>query len=1172
MSDEPITASAPNGAHAADDKSGPPQGVSTAPYLGDEGAGDMIGPYKLLQRLGKGGMGVVWMAEQREPVHRNVAVKIIKAELRGDQVIARFEAERQALAMMDHPNIAKVLDAGTTAAGRPYFVMELVKGISFTQYCDQEKLPLKDRLELFIPVCNAVQHAHQKGVVHRDLKPSNVLIALYDGKPVPKVIDFGVAKATHQKLTEKTMFTGVGQIVGTLEYMAPEQAELNNLDIDTRADVYSLGVMLYELLTGAPPFSSKELRGGAFDEMLRIIREKEPSKPSTKISGSDQLPSIAAKRKLEPRSLARMVRGDLDWIVMKCLEKERTRRYDSANQLGEELRRYLCDEPVQAGPPSVSYRARKFVRRNRGGVIAAGLVLFVLIAGIISTSVAFVAAEQSASEERKAKVAAQESAKKEKDATQKALAAAADEKNARLAAQKAEAKALSSAAAETAARKDAEKAAELEKRATEQALASARAEEVARKAADNRLKHIVKANALLEGIFRDIDPRLEQKGGPLLSEQLAKRLLDTADKLDEDAIGDPLTVARLRNFLGSTLRGLGEPKKAIVLHAKALATRENLLDADHPDTLLTMNDLANAYRADGQLEKALPLYKETLARRIAKLGPDHADTLISMNNLATAYQAGGKLAKALPLLEETLAKRKATLGPQDPQTVISMNNLALAYQDDGQLAKAVPLYEEALARTRSNFGPDHPETLISMNNLALAYEGAGQRTKALPLYEATLAKRKAKLGPDHPDTLTSMAALAGAYQASGQLARAVPLFEETLAKRKSKLGPDHPHTLMSMNNLAYAYQLGGLSDKALPLFKEALTKMQAKLGPDHPTTLAVMGNLGKAYQASGQLDKALPVLEKTLAGQKAKVGPDHPHTLSTMNNLAFTYQADGQLAKALPLFEETLAKRKGALGLDHPDTLTSMNNLGMAYKADGQLAKALPLLEETLVKLKARLGPNHPNTLQSMTNLAYAYQADGQMAKALPLLEETLAITKARFGANHPGTIISLGNLALVYFDAKEPEKGAPLLKEYLAIKGKQWGRDDPRYADQLAHFAMNLLKNQQYALAEPMLRECLDIRAKKQSDAWFTFDTKSMLGGSLLGQKKYTDAGPFLKEGYEGMKSRAKMIPSQETPRLTAALELLVHFYEATGDQAAAERHRTELAERKAAEKTPKK
>ena len=341
-----------------------------------ERPGTRIGPYKLLEKIGEGGMGVVYMAEQQEPVARRVALKIIKPGMDTQQVIARFEAERQALALMDHPNIAKVFDAGTTDSGRPYFVMELVNGIPVTQFCDQQHLTARERLELFIPICQAVQHAHQKGIIHRDIKPSNILIALYDGRPVPKVIDFGVAKAISQKLTEKTMFTGLGQIVGTLEYMSPEQAQPNQLDIDTRSDVYSLGVVLYELLTGDTPFDKRRLRSSAWDEMLRIIREEEPPKPSTKLSSSEILASVAANRKIDPAKLSALVRGELDWIVMKALEKDRTRRYETASGLAADVQHYLNDEAVVACPPSTAYRFKKFARRNKAALLVAGLILF----------------------------------------------------------------------------------------------------------------------------------------------------------------------------------------------------------------------------------------------------------------------------------------------------------------------------------------------------------------------------------------------------------------------------------------------------------------------------------------------------------------------------------------------------------------------------------------------------------------------------------------------------------------------------------------------------------------------------------------------------------------------------------------------------------------------------
>src|SRR6185369_6890341 len=323
-------------------------------------------------------MGTVWMAQQTEPVKRLVAVKLIKAGMDSKQVIARFEAERQALALMDHPNIARVLDAGATSAGRPYFVMDLVKGVPITRYCDEHYLTPRQRLELFIPICQAVQHAHQKGIIHRDLKPSNVLVALYDGKPVPKVIDFGVAKAAGQALTDKTLVTGFGAIVGTLEYMSPEQAEVNQLDIDTRSDIYSLGVLLYELLAGSTPFSKKDLEKAGMLEMLRVIREDEPSKPSTKLSSSDALPTLSANRGTEPAKLTKLVRGELDWIVMKALEKDRNRRYETANAFAADVQRYLNDEPVQACPPSAWYRFRKFARRNKV-VLTTGMAITVAV-------------------------------------------------------------------------------------------------------------------------------------------------------------------------------------------------------------------------------------------------------------------------------------------------------------------------------------------------------------------------------------------------------------------------------------------------------------------------------------------------------------------------------------------------------------------------------------------------------------------------------------------------------------------------------------------------------------------------------------------------------------------------------------------------------------------------
>jgi WD40 repeat protein/serine/threonine protein kinase len=364
-----------------------------------EGPGTVVGPYKLLQQIGEGGFGVVFMAEQTQPVRRKVALKVLKPGMDSRQVVARFEAERQALALMDHPHIAKVFDGGATASGRPYFVMELVKGVPITEFCDRNHLTPRQRLELFVSVCQAVQHAHQKGIIHRDLKPSNVLVTVHDTTPVVKVIDFGVAKALGQELTDKTLFTGFAQMVGTPLYMSPEQAGQSGLDIDTRSDIYSLGVLLYELLTGTTPFDKERFKRAAYDEIRRIIREEEPPRPSTRLSeATDSLPSISAQRQTEPAKLTKLVRGELDWIVMKALEKDRNRRYETASGLAADVQRYLADEPVLACPPTVGYQLRKFARRNKRALATAALlgVMLLVVAGVVVAGALWAAHEAGA--------------------------------------------------------------------------------------------------------------------------------------------------------------------------------------------------------------------------------------------------------------------------------------------------------------------------------------------------------------------------------------------------------------------------------------------------------------------------------------------------------------------------------------------------------------------------------------------------------------------------------------------------------------------------------------------------------------------------------------------------------------------------------------------------------
>jgi serine/threonine protein kinase/Tfp pilus assembly protein PilF len=1184
---------------------GTPEGLTavTADQPLTERPGTVIGAYKLLEQIGEGGFGVVFRAEQQQPIRRAVALKVLKAGLDTRQVIARFEAERQALALMDHPNIGRVLDGGATASGRPYFVMELVKGAPITRYCDEQRLTLKERLELFVAVCQAVQHAHQKGIIHRDLKPSNVLVAAYEGRPVPKLIDFGVAKAIDQRLTEQTTFTQYGQIVGTLEYMSPEQAEISALGVDTRGDIYSLGVLLYELLTGSTPF--ERLPEVGLTEMLRTIKEKEPPRPSARLSGTREAVMIAGARRTDPAKLAKLVRGELDWIVMKALEKDRGRRYATANGLARDIERYLADEMVEARPPSAGYRLRKFARRNRGPVIAASLVLLALVAGVIGTTLGLLEANRATEAERQATRDALE---------QKRLAEQA-------AGQEGQAK------AREAQRADGERKAKL--------VAEARRQE-----AERNLTFARRGNEILGSVFAGLDPKQIAESGRPLQDVLRENLGKAVQELEGSAIGDPLQVAAMQNTLGSSLVSLGEYGPAVEVLRKALKTRQAKLGPDDPLTLTTMNNLAAGYHAAGKLDLALPLYGETFKLRRARFGPDDPGTLTSMSNLAFCYKAAGKLDLALPLFELALKIAKARLGRDHPLTLTAMNNLALGYEAVGKLDLALPLFEQTLKLSKAKRGPEHPDTLTTMNNLAACYQAAGKLDLALPLLEETLTLRKAKLGPDHPDTLTTMENLAAGYHAAGKLDKALSLFEQALTLQKLKLGPDHPSTLPSMNNLALGYHAAGKLDLALPLYEEGLKLQKAKLGPDHPTTLITMNNLAAGYQAVGKLDRALALYEESLRLTKAKLGPDHPSTLSSMNNLAMCYRAARQLDKAVPLLEEALKLQTRKIGRDHPDTLTTMGALASGYHTAGRLDLALPLFAETLKLQKAKLGPDHPNTLTTMNNLAWGYQAAGKLDLALPLLEETLKLRQAKLGPDHPDTLDTMDNLAVAYWRLKRLDQSIPLFEMTVKFREKTQGRqhtatleavanlgvnykdagrpreaiplleeahraarkdpelrwvvnpladayaktgetakltnlvrqqltdarkappkDRPDLAAQFAQLGMELLEQKEWSQAEPLLRECLTIRAKTQPDAWTTFNTQSALGGALLGRKKYADAEPLLLQGYQGMKAREKKIPPQAKDRLPEALDRLIELYTVTNRPDEAKQWRAERA-----------
>ena len=1032
-----------------------------APSTETEGA-IVAGRYKLRQQIGEGGMGTVWMADQTEPVKRKVAVKLIRVE-RGQSktILARFEAERQAIALMDHPHIARLLDAGTTGTGSPFFVMELVKGTPLNDFCDQHKLTIAERLNLFTQICSAVQHAHQKGIIHRDLKPGNILVESHDGKPVPKVIDFGLAKATTGlQLGEQSMFTAFGSVMGTPLYMAPEQASFNAVDVDTRADVYALGVILYELLTGTTPLTKETMKKAALDEMLRLVREQEAPTPSSRLSSADSTPSVAGNRQIEPAKLGRFVKGELDWIVMKALAKDRDRRYETANGFARDIERFLNHEPVQAGPPSASYRFKKFVQRNRGQVIAASLVLLALVGGAVGTTVGLIEAKK---QTERAQIQEAEARKQE-----------------RIAKEEATAKGIAL---------DAEKAAKAE------------AEANLKQAKDN-LAFATKGNEILGSVFAGLDPNANYSTVAELRDALKANLRKAVAELDGTAIGDPLVVAAMQNSLGLSLLGLGEFEQAITLFARARETRTARLGANDPDTLTTMSNMAAGYREAGKRDRALLLYEETYKRMKANIGADHPDTIATMNNLAGSYRDDGKLDLALPLYKEAFELIKAKRGADDQGTLVSMGNLADCYRTAGQLELALPLLEESFKLKMVKFGADDPSTLASRSNLALGYLDAGKLDRALPLLEENFKLSKPKLGADHPGTLTSMHNLALGYRVAGKLDRALPLYEETLKLKKTKIGADHPETLTTMNSLALSYQAAGKLDLALPLLEEMVKLRKTKIGADHPDTLASMNKLAAGYQDAGKLDLALPLYEESFKLRKANVGADHPDTLTSMNNLAVCYWLMERLDKSVPLFEELLSLREKKHGRQHSNTQIAVANLGVNYKDAGRLVEALPLLDE-------------------------AYQSSRRIPELLWIG----------------------GELLEGYVWAGKRTEAIQLIGGMLDDARRTLPKDSPQLAGSLAPNGLALLDLRAFAEAESLLRECLAIREKTQPDAWTTFNTQSMLGGALLGQKKYADAEPLLQKGYQGLKEREKTIPKEGGGeyRIPEALSRLIALYTAT-------------------------
>jgi non-specific serine/threonine protein kinase/serine/threonine-protein kinase len=913
----------------------------------------VAGRYKLLQQIGEGGMGSVWMADQTEPVKRRVAVKLIRTE-RGQSktILSRFEAERQAIALMDHPHIAKLLDAGTTDTGSPFFVMELVKGIPLNEYCDAHKLSIPDRLQLFTQICSAVQHAHQKGVIHRDLKPSNVLVESHDGKPVPKVIDFGLAKATSGlQLSEHTLFTAFGSVMGTPLYMAPEQANFNAVDVDTRADVYALGVILYELLTGTTPLTRETAKKAALDEMLKLIREQEAPTPSRRLSTTEGKPTIAANRQTEPQKLSRFVRGELDWIVMKALSKERERRYETANGFARDVERFLNQEPLQAGPPGASYRFRKFVQRNRGQVIASSLVLLALVVGVVGTTSGLIRADQ-----------------------QRQLAEANEKK----------------------------------------ANDSADAERLAKRDAETR---------------RD--------------EAIAER-----KRADEEA-----AVAKAVNdFLNQDLLVKGNP---------------------------------DAQAADGH-----PYDKNVTLRAVV---------------------------------------------------------------------------DRAAARIDERFA-DQPLVAAAVHkSVAAVYAGLDDNATALRHSERGWELTRAARGDDHRETLTAVNAIGASLLNMSEYGRAEARFKENYERARRLFGEDDEDTLLYLNNLAAAYSRTENWKEAQSLLRVGNDALLRKFGESDVRSLPALLAKARDLAAVRKIDESDDVTRRAFELARNKLPAYHRELVDVTEAWVQVLIRRGQKGEAEALAfstHENCLKQFKAIGTG--STYLSGKFLARTYLSLGKPAAAEPVAVDLVAV--ARRGsngnPSDADLCESRSLLISVYLRQRKWDSAEPLLVEQSEHDRSR----REGARFTLGT---AYTRQGKHAAAEPIIRERFELVKKNSGDESAQYADALADLMRNQLAQRKWAEAEQLAHELLALREKSQPDGWLTFNTRSLLGGALLGQKKYADAEPLLLKGYEGLKQREKTIPPFARERVPEALDRLIDLYTVTNKPDEAKKYQAERA-KYPAEKAP--
>jgi serine/threonine protein kinase/tetratricopeptide (TPR) repeat protein len=921
-------------------------------------AGARIDHYLLVRRLGQGGMGEVWEAEQLEPVRRRVALKLVRPGLANAEVMARFESERQALALMNHANVAQVFDGGAVA-GRPYFVMELVKGPPVTDYCDGERLALERRLELFLQVCDGVQHAHHRGIIHRDLKPSNVLVAAEDGRPVPKIIDFGIARATHAPLTEHTFFTAHGQLVGTPEYMSPEQAGGDPADIDTRSDVYSLGVLLYELLTGRRPFGPEVLRQGGFLELLRTVRDVEPQRPSQRVAAlGPAAGDVAALRGLDASALVRRLRGDLDWIVARALEKDRERRYGSPAELAADVRRHLADEPVSAGPPSTAYRLLKLARRHRAAFASTAVVTVSLVVG---GAIALAQAIRATRAERDARAEA-ETARQ----VSEFLIGLFERSDPGIA------KGNDPTARELLARgRD-----QLEGELADQPLIRARLQ------------------ATVGGILRKLGHYEDAR--PLIESALAIREAELPTD-HPDRARAVIALARLEGEVA-------HHERAETLFRAGQSALASALGAEHPEALDAVVELAQVVLHRGRYEEAERLYRDAAVALERAVGPEDVLVGHAWSGAANALFRLGRFAEAEQAHRRALGIYERALGSDHPSVALVLGNLTGTLAPLGRYEDAKRTGRRALEIQEKVYGPEHRFVATALTNLATVHGGAGELDEAERLLLRGLEIRRKVFGEDSPETGIDYKNLGHVALLRADYAAAERYLKRSLEIDRARLAPDHPRVGWNLGALGDLALRRGRYDEAEGHLRRAIEITAARLGDSHVEVLRHRRGLARIALARGRPVEAERDAREIVAVFE-KANPESPDLPATLEVLARARAAQGGIDEARELLGRALALEEKLTGTDSPALAPLLVAAVESELAGGAIGRAESLARRAVEVAGQRHAAAHPESGSALLALALALDAAGREEEARPLAERAHRVLAGALGEAHPETV-----------------------------------------------------------------------------------------------------------------------------------------------------------------------